>query len=84
MSELFPLLCGVCAGLAIGAVSPPRRFRLGLVLSVVLGMTATIVSGEFRIRWEYLLIDIPLVGVSAAATYWVASEAVRRLRTKAR
>jgi len=70
--------------MALGAVCPARRFRLGLVLSVVLGMTATIVSGEFRIGWEYLLIDIPHVGVSAAATYWVASEAVRRLRIKAR
>ena len=84
MSELFPVLCGVCAGLVLGVVSPVLRFRLGLLLSVVLGMTATIVSGEFRIGWEYLLIDIPLVGGSAAAMYWGASEAVRRLRTGAR
>jgi hypothetical protein len=84
MSELFPVLCGACAGLALGTIPPARRFRLGLLLSVLLGITATIVSGEFRIGWEYLLIDIPLVAVSAAGMYWVTSGAVRRLRIKAR
>ena len=83
MSELFPVLCGACTGLVLGAIPLARRFRLGLLLSVVLGIAATIVSGEFRIGWEYLLIDIPLVAVSAAAMYWVTSGAVRRLRVKA-
>jgi len=83
MSELFPILCGACAGLVLGAIPPARRFWLGLLLSVVLGIAATIVSGEFRIGWEYLLIDIPLVAVSAAAMYWVTRGAVRRLRVKA-
>jgi hypothetical protein len=83
MSELFPVLCGVCVGLVLGAIHPARRYRLGLFSCVALGISATVVSGEFRIGWEYLLIDIPLVGLSAAAVYWATSEAVRRLRTKA-
>jgi hypothetical protein len=83
MSELFPVLCGACAGLLLGAIPPARRFPLGFLLSVMLGIAATIVSGEFRIGWGYLLIDIPLVWVSAAAMYWVTSGAVRHLRTKA-
>lgn len=84
MSELFPVLCGVCAGLVLGAVPPARRLRFGLLSCVSLGITATIVSGEFRIGWEYLLIDIPLVGLSATAAYWVTREAARRMRSNAR
>jgi hypothetical protein len=51
-------------------------------MSVMLGLAATVVSGEFRIGWEYLLIDIPLVGVSSAAVYWMTRGAVRRSRVK--
>ena len=83
MSELFPVLCGACVGLILGAVPPARRLRLSLLLSVVLGIAVTIVSGEFRIGWEYLLVDIPLVAVSAATMYRVTSGAARRLRVKA-
>jgi hypothetical protein len=83
MSELFPILCGACAGVVLGAIPPARHLRLGLLLSVLLGIAATLISGEFRIGWEYLLIDIPLVAVSAGAMYWVTSGAVRRLRIKA-
>jgi hypothetical protein len=32
---------------------------------VALGVLATVVSGEFRVSWEFLLFDIPLVAVSA-------------------
>jgi hypothetical protein len=56
---------------------------LSLLLSVLLGVAATMLSGEFRIGWEYLLIDIPLVAVSAAAIYWVTRGAVRRLQIRA-
>jgi hypothetical protein len=37
----------------------------GALLSVLLGFAATVVGGELRIGWEYLLIGIPLVGASA-------------------
>jgi len=83
MSELFPILCGACAGLVLGSIPPARRLRLSLLLSVLLGAAATILSGEFRIGWEYLLIDIPLVAVSAAAMHWVTRSAVRRLQIRA-
>jgi len=33
----------------------------GAVLACVLGLAATVLSGEFRVGWEYLLIDIPRV-----------------------
>jgi hypothetical protein len=38
-----------------------------LVASILLGTTATIVSGEYKVSWEFLLIDIPLVALSSIA-----------------
>jgi hypothetical protein len=40
---------------------------VGLAFSVVAGVLATVVSGEWRISWAFLLIDIPLVAGSAVA-----------------
>jgi hypothetical protein len=37
---------------------------------------ATVASGEFYITWAFLLIDIPLVALSAVASFY----AVHRLR----
>ena len=33
----------------------------GLLLSVVAGVLSTVMSGEWRISWAFLLVDIPLV-----------------------
>lgn len=69
MEELFPVACGLLIGLLLGAL--PRR--PGLVsagaAAVGAGILATIVSGEFRISWGFLLIDIPLVAVAIAVAY---------------
>jgi hypothetical protein len=78
MNELFPLACGVFVGSFLGVLRPERRLRLAVLLSVVLGFTATVVSGEFRIGWEYVLVDIPLVAVSAAAAYLLVGAFARR------
>jgi hypothetical protein len=42
-----------------------------------LGVLATVVTGEFRTSWEYVLFDIPLVAISAALG-WIAGRFVRR------
>jgi hypothetical protein len=68
MEELFPVLAGVLVGLILGLIQPSMRLRIGIPLAVLLGVTATVVSGEFRIGWEYLLIDIPLVALVATGT----------------
>ena len=34
-------------------------------LSVVFGFLATVISGEFKIGWEFLYADIPIVAGSA-------------------
>ena len=31
----------------------------------MLGTLATVVTGEFKLSWGYLLVDIPLVGLAA-------------------
>jgi hypothetical protein len=42
-----------------------------VVLIIAFGVLATVVSGEYLISWSFLLIDIPLVAVSAAAGLFV-------------
>jgi hypothetical protein len=65
MQELFPLACGLFLGAALGFVRPSVRLPIGVVLAIVLGVLATVVTGEFKSSWSYLLIDIPLVAVAA-------------------
>jgi xanthosine utilization system XapX-like protein len=65
MEELIPLGSGLLLGCVLGLLRPSLRLPLGAVLAVVLGVMATVVTGESRISWSYVLIDIPLVAVSA-------------------
>ena len=65
MTELFPIVAGLLCGLVLGSLTARRLVLVGLAFSVVAGVLATVVSGEWRISWAFLLIDIPLVAVSA-------------------
>ncbi len=65
MAEIFPIVAGLLCGLVLGSLTARRRVLVGLAFSVVAGVLATVVSGEWRISWAFLLIDIPLVAVSA-------------------
>ncbi len=65
MTELFPIVAGLLCGLLLGTLTARRRVLVGLAFSVMAGALATVVSGEWRISWAFLLIDIPLVAVSA-------------------
>jgi hypothetical protein len=38
---------------------------IGAGLATVLGLLATVVTGEFKTSWGYLLFDIPLVAFAA-------------------
>lgn len=81
MNEVFPILAGALVGLLVGGLRPSLRKSVAIPLVILLGITATVVSGEFRIGWEYLLIDIPLVGLSAViALSWQR----RRWRSRSR
>ena len=72
MNEIFPIASGLIVGAALGGFAPRVRLLLGVVAAVVLGTLATIISGEYRISWEFLLVDIPLVGLSAAVGFLVS------------
>lgn len=75
-NEFFPIISGIVLGTVLGFVRPGLRLRVGIVLAILFGVLATVVSGESEISWGFLLIDIPLVAVCAAAALF----AVHRLR----
>lgn len=74
--ELFPIISGLLIGLIVGLVAPKLRLWVGLGLSVMFGVFATILSGEYEISWTFLLIDVPMVAVSASCAFLV----MRRVR----
>jgi hypothetical protein len=73
-NEFFPVIAGVLIGLIMGGVTARRRLWAWLALSVLFGLAATVLSGEYKVSWEYLLIDIPLVA-GASAVAFIASRA---------
>ena len=80
MDELFPVVSGAVLGILVAALRPSLRLWVGVLVSILLGVAATVVSGEFQIGWEYLLIDIPLVAVSTGLSFTVARMVFLRLR----
>ena len=76
MSELLPIFSGLCLGSLLVLVRPRTRPSVAVAASIVLGTIATVVSGEFRTSWDFLLIDIPLVAFSTSIGFFVT----RRLR----
>jgi len=79
VQELLPIACGLVLGSALGLLRPATGIAVGIAGAVALGATATVLTGEFRISWEYLLVDIPLVACAAFAGMLVARRrALRR------
>ena len=76
MNELFPILSGLVIGGLLGLIRPTLRFSAGVVLAVAFGVLATVLSGEFKMSWGFLLIDIPLVAGSAI----IGLSLMRRMR----
>jgi hypothetical protein len=71
VEEILPVVSGLFLGALIGLLRPSLRLPVGAALIVAFGVLATVVSGEYPISWSFLLIDIPLVAVSAAASLYV-------------
>jgi hypothetical protein len=71
VEELLPVASGLVLGSILGLLRPSLRLPVGVVLVIVLGVAATVVSGEYLISWSFLLIDIPLVAVAAVAGMYV-------------
>jgi hypothetical protein len=78
VNELFPVVAGLLCGVLLGSLTARRRVIFGLIVSVVAGVLATVISGEWRISWAFLLIDIPLVAVSAVVGDLVSRSLVLR------
>jgi hypothetical protein len=72
MQELVPILSGLVIGVLLNLLRPSLRLPLGGSLIVVFGILATVASGEFHVTWAFLLIDIPLVALSAVASFYAA------------
>ena len=72
MHELLPILSGLLLGAALPLIRPQMRLEVGVGASVVLGTFATIISGEYRIGWEFLLIHIPLVALCSVIGFATA------------
>lgn len=66
-------------GVALGAIRPSLRLSIGASLAIVLGVLATVVTGEFKTSWAFVLIDVPLVAVSAVCGLAVSRPAARRM-----
>ena len=72
MGELFPVVAGVCIGLIMQRLTTSRmRITALVVLSILAGFTASYISGELFVSWDFLLFDIPLVFIAAVATWLV-------------
>ena len=70
MTEIFPFVGGVLVGVLV-ARRPRVPLWVAAVLAVALGVLATVVSGEFRLSWDYLYFDVPFVALAAAGTAWL-------------
>jgi hypothetical protein len=66
MNELFPVLAGL-VGAAAAWFAPRRRVLTPALAAVALGVAATVLTGEYRIGWDFLLDDMTLVAICATA-----------------
>ena len=84
MEEVFPVGSGVVLGLVVAnLVSGRLRGWVLGVGSVVIGATASWISGELAVSWLYLVVDIGQVVVAGSLT-WILAARWRRLIDAAR
>ena len=69
MHEIVPVALGACSGLVVGRLTARYGAWPWAVLAVGLGFAATVLTGEWRLSWAYVLVDIPIVAVSSAAVF---------------
>jgi hypothetical protein len=84
MEEVFPVGSGIVLGLVIAYLVPGRRRGWLLAIgSVVIGATASWITGELAVSRLYLFVDIGQVLVAGALT-WILALRWRRLVGAAR
>jgi hypothetical protein len=68
--ELLPVAIGLGVGTMLAVARPGLPTVAALLLSVPLGSLVTVITGEFELGWEYVLVDIPLVALCSTAGFW--------------
>jgi hypothetical protein len=77
VNEIVPLLSGAVLGYMVGAPGRSKRYAAISLFAVPLGALASAVTGELSSSWEFVLIDIPLVALSATVAFAARLEATR-------
>jgi hypothetical protein len=77
MDELFPIVGGILLGFAFAGFAPLQPLWIRITLVVVLGVAATVLSGEAEQSWGFVLVDIGEVGLLA----WIAHVGARAFKT---
>lgn len=79
MEEVLPIAAGAIVGLlALRVRSTQLRIVAVLVLSVLLGVLASFITGELAMNWTYVVLDIAQVGFAALVAAAVGMWAMRR------
>jgi hypothetical protein len=63
-------------GALLGWMEPASRKRIGLSAALAVSFLATILSGEYRVSWGFLMLDTVLV-IAAALASLVTLQRVR-------
>lgn len=76
MDELFPIATGFVLGVIFATGSRPfRPWWVRAALILLAGVLATVLSGEYRDNWAFVIVDIGEVALLA----WIAFFGCRRL-----
>ncbi len=81
--ELGPIFAGCLLPLFLGAFvqrgwSRRVKFLVTLVASAVIGALATLLSGEFRASWAFVLLDMAEVFVASQIVFFAIYRPLRR------
>ncbi len=80
MGEIFPIVAGALIGLLSSRIMAMRtRWVVSALLTLLAGGAATFLSGEAAESWAFVLVDIGLVGITAAIVCGIAMLVTRRV-----
>jgi hypothetical protein len=65
MNEMFPITAGMVVGVLLRGATPSRRRFLVAALGFAFGLLASLLSGELRMGWGFVIVDTLLVVIVA-------------------
>lgn len=84
MAEIVPIVLGLVSGLIVGASTVHYPVLRWLLASLLLGVAATVLTGEWRLSWAYIAVDVPLVAFASAVGFALARKTRQRRAPAAR